>query len=270
MLPGVVIFDSTTDFDGTPMPVSPSPPPIGDVFDGTTEQAGSGGNGNLGSGGTVYIPPPVQPPYVPPDPTNLVLTVSPPMPSGKFKLFNQISLATGGIQPYNFSIVAGAVPAGTSLVTNNGTNGNIAQVQGNPTAEGPYNYTIQVQDSSGTPLTAQATITGTISGVVPGTFTATVATEGTPPSQLPFPNQTDCYFTVPPYNTLTCEVHGGSATGTELATTFGADLSAGPGQTRTTTITVGSTAAPPNDGTGVMPYTLGTGSPEGYIVFTWS
>jgi large repetitive protein len=60
--------------------------------------------------------------------------------------------ATGGVQPYTWSISAGALPGGLSL-TSDGT------VSGTPNAPGSFHFTVQVADAGGS--------TATIPGSVP-------------------------------------------------------------------------------------------------------
>lgn len=56
--------------------------------------------------------------------------------------YSQTIVATGGAQPYTFSITAGSLPNGLSLNNANGT------VSGIPLSSGPYNFTIQVTDQA--------------------------------------------------------------------------------------------------------------------------
>ena len=51
---------------------------------------------------------------------------------------------TGGVSPYTFSIANGALPTGLTLNTTTGA------LTGTPTAAGPFSFTVQVVDSSGT------------------------------------------------------------------------------------------------------------------------
>lgn len=61
--------------------------------------------------------------------------------------YSQTLVAIGGMTPYTWSQTAGALPAGLT-VNANGT------ITGTPTEAGAFNFTIQVQDSSGPALTA--------------------------------------------------------------------------------------------------------------------
>lgn len=57
--------------------------------------------------------------------------------------------ATGGLQPYTWSVISGALPNGLSL------NASTGEVSGIPTKPGTYNFTVQVTD--GIQVTTQAT-----------------------------------------------------------------------------------------------------------------
>ncbi len=76
--------------------------------------------------------------------------------------------ASGGAAPYNWSIAAGALPAGLAPSSNTGTSINIA---GTPTTAENYSYTVQVTDSSIPTQAAQQAYSGTISPPPPPTPT---------------------------------------------------------------------------------------------------
>ena len=61
--------------------------------------------------------------------------------------------ATGGVQPYTWSISSGSLPGGLTL---NATSGAIT---GTPTALGPFSFTVEVTDSTSTHATANLSIT---------------------------------------------------------------------------------------------------------------
>lgn len=64
--------------------------------------------------------------------------------------YDRILTATGGTAPYTWSILAGSgsLPAGLSLAASTG------EITGSPTTAGSFPFTVQVTDSSATPLTA--------------------------------------------------------------------------------------------------------------------
>src|ERR1700689_885361 len=87
------------------------------------------------------------------------LTISPStLPGGAVGAsYGQQLIASGGTAPFNFTISAGALPAGVTLGATTGTIGGI------PTGPaGPSAFTVHVSDSSATPLTGSASFTVTI------------------------------------------------------------------------------------------------------------
>ena len=77
-----------------------------------------------------------------------------PQPSGEVGIFYTTSLiASGGVTPYAWSVVAGSLPAGLTI---NPTTGAISGI---PTAQGTSNFTVQVEDSTNATATATASIT---------------------------------------------------------------------------------------------------------------
>jgi YVTN family beta-propeller protein len=72
--------------------------------------------------------------------------------------YGQTLAVSGGTAPYNFTISAGALPAGLTL---GATTGTIAGVPAGPT--GPAAFTVHATDSSATPLTGSAAFNVTIS-----------------------------------------------------------------------------------------------------------
>lgn len=77
---------------------------------------------------------------------------------------------TGGIKPYSWSMVAGPLPPGLSLVSNTGV------ISGTPLAEGSYPFTVRLQDAAGAaPVTRALTITTTAAPLSITTATLTAA-----------------------------------------------------------------------------------------------
>jgi uncharacterized repeat protein (TIGR01451 family) len=87
------------------------------------------------------------------------LTISPTtLPNGAVGAsYGQQLIASGGTAPYNFTISAGALPAGLTL---GATTGTIAGVPTGPA--GAPSFTVHVSDSSATPLTGSASLSITI------------------------------------------------------------------------------------------------------------
>jgi large repetitive protein len=85
--------------------------------------------------------------------TPLALAATAPFHTGEVGVaYAAVALsATGGVQPYTWSISAGALPAGLTL----GSNGTVS---GTPTSAGTFNFTIQASDSGD----SKATIPGSV------------------------------------------------------------------------------------------------------------
>ena len=113
------------------------------------------------------------------------LTLSGNPPAGTVGTAYASSLvATGGVAPYSFSLVSGALPTGLSLSST-------GAITGTPTASGTFTFTAQAQDSTGTKTTgvfsitiaaAPATLTLTSSMLPSGTvgvpYSATIGVSG--------------------------------------------------------------------------------------------
>jgi large repetitive protein len=86
--------------------------------------------------------------------TPLALTATAPFHSGEVGVaYSPVALsASGGVQPYMWSVVAGALPAGLSI-------GSDGIVSGTPTSAGTFTFTIQAADAGNS--------TATIPGSVP-------------------------------------------------------------------------------------------------------
>jgi hypothetical protein len=115
------------------------------------------------------------------------LTVNPPaplvittttLPAGSVGgSYDQFLSATGGIQPYAWSVSSGSLPAGLSLDPTYG------EISGTPTGAGTSTFTVEVTDSS-TPTARTATQTFTLSVTTPAPLAITTtslpgATQGT-------------------------------------------------------------------------------------------
>jgi hypothetical protein len=74
--------------------------------------------------------------------------------------------ASGGVSPYNWSLLSGSLPAGLNLST-------AGAISGTPTSAGAYPLTFVVTDSSTTPETAKASLTLTISAAPTSIVTLT-------------------------------------------------------------------------------------------------
>jgi hypothetical protein len=78
---------------------------------------------------------------------DLVITTA-SVPNGQIGVaYSQTLAATGGVTPYSWSTVSGALPAGLSL-----SSGGV--ISGTPSASGTSNFTVRVTDSQTTPDTA--------------------------------------------------------------------------------------------------------------------
>ncbi|MHC4715154.1 MAG: Ig domain-containing protein, partial [Planctomycetota bacterium] len=72
------------------------------------------------------------------------------LPDGQIGVgYSETMAATGGVTPYSWSIVAGALPAGLSL------NSSTGEISGTPTTGGTSNFTVEVTDSDAPPSTDQ-------------------------------------------------------------------------------------------------------------------
>ncbi len=74
--------------------------------------------------------------------------------------------ATGGVQPYNWSIISGSLPSNLTFSSNGGSNLNIT---GTPNGTGTASFTVQVADSETPPVTVTQALTITITSC---TYTA--------------------------------------------------------------------------------------------------
>ncbi len=117
------------------------------------------------------------------------ITTAPALPNGTVDVaYSAVTLAaSGGTQPYIWSITLGSLPAGLSLDANTGT------ITGTPKATGASNFTVQAIDAKGVGATKQFSITisggltittapGLPNGIIGLAYSATLsAAGGTPP-----------------------------------------------------------------------------------------
>ena len=88
--------------------------------------------------------------------TGIIITTN-SLPNGSLNVaYNALLQATGGMQPYSWSITAGSLPAGLSL------NAGTGEISGAPTASGTSNFTVQVTDSAASPESAKQSLTITV------------------------------------------------------------------------------------------------------------
>src|SRR6267378_2178405 len=86
--------------------------------------------------------------------------------------------ATGGKQPYRWTLAAGALPGGLSLAAN-------GLISGTPTASGNFPVTVSVQDSSSpTGWTDMAVLSISIAATVPAPSPVKITTVGLPGGQV--------------------------------------------------------------------------------------
>jgi hypothetical protein len=105
--------------------------------------------------------------------------------------------ATGGIQPYTWSISAGSLPPGLALTSSTG------QISGTPTTSGTYSFTAKVTDSSN----PQQTATANLSIVVNAALTITTTSVPNGSVGVSYSATVDATGGVQPY---TWTIHTGS------------------------------------------------------------
>jgi hypothetical protein len=154
--------------------------------------------------------------------------------------YSQTNVASGGTQPYVYSVSAGALPAGTTLNTSTGT------VSGVPTFGGAFSYTIAVTDFDG--ITATAVTSGTMTGGVALVATASTDTVvGRAYTQTNVANGGTAPYT---YSVSVGAVPAGTTLNTASGTVSGTPTTAGPiSYTITATDHNGATATAATSGT---------------------
>jgi hypothetical protein len=84
----------------------------------------------------------------------LTITSAPTLPSGSVGVaYTQPLSASGGSLPYQWSVSAGALPAGVALSATTGS------VSGTPTSSGTFTFTVRVTDANTVSVTKQFTLT---------------------------------------------------------------------------------------------------------------
>jgi len=91
------------------------------------------------------------------------------LPGGRVGVrYSQSPVATGGVTPYTWAIITGALPGGLTLNTNTGA------ISGTPTTAGTFNFTLRVRDASAVTATQALSITVTVL-VAPSNLSAAIA-----------------------------------------------------------------------------------------------
>lgn len=108
-----------------------------------------------------------------------ILTSS--LPSAKPQASYKASLsASGGKQPYTWSIASGSLPTGLNLTSSSGS------ISGTPTQTGKYTFTAKVVDSASSPQSASQSLTLTVSttSTPPPLSTLVITTNSLPAAQV--------------------------------------------------------------------------------------
>ncbi len=87
------------------------------------------------------------PPPPTPGPSPLVITSTSLSGGTSGTAYSAALTASGGTQPYTWSVIAGQLPPGLTL-------SNQGAISGTPSSSGSFNFSAQVRDSAGTPQTA--------------------------------------------------------------------------------------------------------------------
>jgi hypothetical protein len=154
---------------------------------------------------------------------------TPGLPSGQIPASYHVTVgATGGIEPYRWSVVSGSLPPGLALGTSTGT------VIGTPTGSGQYSFSVQVKDSATSPQTATNTFTLSIAAAALQITTSALA-DGT--VQVPYSVTLAAKGGTTPYSWSV--VSGSLPTG--LALSSGGVISGIPSTANTYTFTVSAT-----------------------------
>jgi hypothetical protein len=115
------------------------------------------------------------------------------LPSGTdHSPYNATVNATGGLQPYSWSITAGALPAGLNL------NSITGQISGTPSATGTFNFTLAVTDSENPAVETTASLSITINAGPPLLLNTSSLPEGS--GATPYSATLSASGGVPPYS----------------------------------------------------------------------
>src|SRR5579885_1383653 len=105
--------------------------------------------------------------------------------------YDSFLTASGGVPPYNFSIISGSLPPGLTL------NSSTGEIKGTPTSAGSFSFTAQVTDSSGNTTTGTATSQCTI--VISPAPLAVFCSGGTGQVNVPYSSSLSATGGVKPY-----------------------------------------------------------------------
>jgi PKD repeat protein len=210
-----------------------------------------------------------------PTATQLTITTGSPLPNGSSgSVYTQIFSASGGTSPYTWSVSSGTLPPGLAL-----SSGGL--LNGTPTTNGTFNFTVKVTDSASATATANFALTigsGSSGSAPPPTVTS-------PPSANPLtvtvsvPENFSASATDPNGGTVTYTWNfgdGTTATGSNVTHTY---LTAGPytvtvtmttsgGGTTTSSLSINVISGSGGGGGGAQPVPMTVSKAQGSVKFT--